>query len=87
MRPLKPSVKSAIVSTLVVSSTALGIYAVDKAKENKVEDIGNKIKLDIEKVDSDTVKVSLDNIADIPKALQFSIKLDGPVKLADGQNS
>ena len=87
MRKLKPSVKAAIASTLVLTSTAVGAYAVDNIINNKSEDIGNKLKLDVEKIDRDTVKVAIDNVKDIPKSLQFSIKLDGNVSLKDGKNS
>ena len=72
---IKPSVKAAIASTIVLTSTAVGAYAIDNLIDNKSQDIGNKLKLDVEKIDRDTVKVSLDNVKDIPKALQFSIKI------------
>ena len=84
MRQLKPSVKAAIASTIVLTSTAVGAYAIDNLIDNKSQDIGNKLKLDVEKIDRDTVKVSLDNVKDIPKALQFSIKLEGNVSLKEG---
>ena len=76
---LKPTVKTALVYTLAATSTAAIAYAKSKNTENK-------FVLDVKKVDSDTVKVSLDNIEDIPKALQFSLKLDGIVlKEQDGK--
>ena len=34
MRKLKPSVKTAIASTLVITSTAVGVYAVDSMLSN-----------------------------------------------------
>ena len=82
MRKLKSSVKTAVVSTLALTSTAAIIYAVPNMKANDVKstDIGNKLKLDVEKIDRDTVKVSIDNV-------QFSVKLDGNVKLANGESS
>ena len=86
MRKLKPSVKAAIASTLVITSTAAIAYAVPKLINEKNSSAGNQLKLDVERVDSDTVKVSIDNVQDIPKSIQFSIKLDG-VKLKDGENS
>ena len=89
MRKLKSSVKTAVVSTLALTSTAAIIYAVPNMKANDVKstDIGNKLKLDEEKIDRDTVKVSIDNVQDIPKSIQFSVKLDGNVKLANGESS
>ena len=87
MRKLKPSVKAAIASTLVLTSAAAIAYAVPKiTNEENTKSTGNELKLEVERVDSDTVKVAIDNIQDIPKALQFSIKLEG-VKLQDGQGS
>lgn len=86
MRKMKPSVKTVLLPTLVLTSTAAITYAVPRMTDEKISDAGNKLKLDIERVDSDTVKVSIDNVQDIPKALQFSIALDG-VSLQDGQNS
>ena len=86
MRKLKPSVKAAIASTLVLTSTAAIAYAVPKLTNEKATSTENQLKLDVERVDSDTVKVAIDNIQDIPKAIQFSIKLDG-AKLKDGENS
>ena len=86
MRKLKPSVKAAIASTLVLTSTAAIAYAVPKLTNEKATSTENQLKLDVERVDSDTVKVAIDNIQDIPKAIQFTIKLDG-AKLKDGENS
>ena len=87
MRKLKPSVKAAIASTLVLTSVAAIAYAVPKVNNEKsTKSTGNELKLKVERIDSDTVKVAIDNIQDIPKALQFSIKLDG-AELQDGENS
>ncbi|MBQ8998379.1 MAG: DUF5011 domain-containing protein [Clostridium sp.] len=89
MKKLKSSVKTAVVSTVALTSTAAIIYAIPNLNinETKTTDIGNKLKLDVEKIDSDTVKVSIDNVQDIPKSIQFSVKLDGDVELANGQSS
>ncbi|MGL5316649.1 MAG: immunoglobulin-like domain-containing protein, partial [Peptostreptococcaceae bacterium] len=87
MSKLKSSVKTAVVSTIALTSTAAIIYAVPKIIETQSSDIGNKLKLDVEKIDSDTVKVSIDNVQDIPKSIQFSIKLAGDVELNDGESS
>ena len=76
---VKPTVKTALAYTLAVTSTAAIAYAAPKIITNNSESTENNFILDVEKVDSDTVKVSLDNIEDIPKALQFSLKLDGVV--------
>lgn len=83
---IKPSVKVALASTLVATSTVAIAYAGPKIAKNNAGDTENKFVLDVENIDGDTVKVSLDNIEDIPRALQFSLKLDGVVlKEANGR--
>ncbi|MDU2491751.1 MAG: DUF5011 domain-containing protein, partial [Clostridium celatum] len=76
---VKPTVKTALAYTLAATSTAAIAYAAPKVINNNSESTKNNFILDVEKVDSDTVKVSLDNIEDIPKALQFSLQLEGVV--------
>ena len=76
---VKPTVKTALAYTLAVTSTAAIAYAAPKVINSNSESTKNNFILDVEKVDSDKVKVSLDNIEDIPKALQFSLKLEGVV--------
>lgn len=83
---IKPSVKIALASTLVATSTVAIAYAVPKIVSNTAKDIENKFILDVENIDGDTVKVSLDNIEDIPRALQFSLKLDGVVLKEESGN-
>lgn len=86
MRKMKASIKIALASTLVVTSTAAIAYATPKILESKSIERENKLKLDVEKVDGDTVKVALDKVQEIPKSLQFSIQLQGAI-LKDGANS
>ena len=86
MKKIKKSVKTAVISGLVLTSAAGIAYAEANSSKNKSADVENKLKLDVQKIDSDTVKVSIDNVKDIPKSMQFSIKLDG-AELKDGENS
>lgn len=86
MRKMKASIKIALASTLVVTSTAAIAYATPKILESKSIERENKLKLAVERVDGDTVKVALDNVQEIPKSLQFSIQLQGAI-LKDGANS
>ncbi|MGG7177953.1 immunoglobulin-like domain-containing protein [Clostridium paraputrificum] len=86
MKKMKKSVKTAVVSTLVLSSTAAIAYAGSSISNKKNTDLENSLKLLVEQKDSDTVKVAIDNVKDIAKSMQFSIKLDG-AKLIDGENS
>ncbi|MBS5938562.1 immunoglobulin-like domain-containing protein [Clostridium sp.] len=86
MKSKKSLAKVAIASTLALTSTVAIVYATPKFKEVQKVNNEDKFELVVEKVDSDTVKVALDNIEDIPKALQFSVKLEG-ASLKDGKNS
>ena len=87
MKRAKTSVKIAIASALAISSTAAVIYAAPKInKEAAYTSSQDSVYLDVEKVTSDTVKVSLDNVEDIAKAMQFSIKLDGDVRIKTGED-
>lgn len=86
MKSKKSLAKVAIASTLALTSTVAIVYATPKFKEVQKANSEDKFKLVVEKVDSDTVKIALDNIEDIPKALQFSVKLEG-ASLKDGENS
>ncbi|TGY41857.1 DUF5011 domain-containing protein [Clostridium sartagoforme] len=86
MKSKKSLAKVAIASTLALTSTVAIVYATPKFKEVQKANNEDKFELVVEKVDSDTVKVALDNIEDIPKALQFSVKLEG-ASLKDGKNS
>ena len=82
MKRAKTRVKVAIASALAISSTAAVIYAapeIMKAVTYRASE--EAVYLDVEKLTSSTVKVSLDNIEDIAKSMQFSIKLDGNVKI------
>ena len=88
MKRARTRVKVAIASALAISSTAAVIYAapeIMKAATYRASE--EAIYLDVEKLTSNTVKVSLDNIQDIAKSMQFSIKLDGNVKIKGKINS
>jgi hypothetical protein len=58
------------------------IYA--SVEDNILSD--NKLKLDIEQINSQNIKVSIDNVEEIPRAIQFSIKLEGDVTLKETKN-
>ena len=86
-KKINPSLKGVLGTTIAVASVATTIYAAPGIiKTVAAENSAEKFILDVKNVDEDTIKVSLDNIEDIPRALQFSIKLDGivPQKMADG---
>ena len=86
-KKINPSLKGVLGTTIAVASVATTIYvAPGIIKTVAAENSAEKFILDVKNVDEDTIKVSLDNIEDIPRALQFSIKLDGivPQKMDDG---
>lgn len=79
-KKLKSSLKVALASTIAVTSAAAIVYGTPEIiKTVAAESSENKFVLDVEKIDGDTIKVSLDNIEDIPRAIQFSINLNGVV--------
>ena len=81
------NLKFVLASTIAATSAAAIVYATPKIiKTVAVENNADKFILNVENIDADTVKVSLDNIEDIPKALQFSIKLDGVVLKEENGN-
>lgn len=86
---MKNTTKGAIAAGLIVTSASIISYANTGASKKKNGDEKNstKLVLDVEKVDSDTVKVSIDNITEVPKALQFSVKLEGNVALKEDESS
>lgn len=86
MKKIKLSAKTALVSGLVAASTAGIVYATPEILESRNSDTTDNLKLVVEKVDNDTARVSIDNVKEIPRSLQFSIKLDG-AELKDGENS
>lgn len=86
MKKIKLSAKTALVSGLVAASTAGIVYATPEILDSRNSDTTDNLKLVVEKVDNDTARVSIDNIKEIPRSLQFSIKLDG-AELKDGENS
>lgn len=82
----KRNLKFVLASTIAATSAAAIVYATPKIIKVAAESNTDKFVLDVESIDEDTVKVSLDNIEDIPKALQFSIKLDGVVLKEENGN-
>ena len=86
-KKINPSLKGVLGTTIAVASAAIIIYATPEIiKTVSAENNTDKFILDVKNVDEDTIKIALDNIEDIPRALQFSIKLDGivPQKMDNG---
>ncbi len=75
MKKIKLSAKTALVSGLVAASTAGIVYATPEILESINSDTTDNLKLVVEKVDNDTARVSIDNIKEIPRSLQFKNKV------------
>lgn len=67
----------------VVATTSIFAYSKSSLAEFKEEQADISAELDVEKIDKDTVKLSLDNFAPMIKSLQLSVKVDGDVKFTD----
>ena len=80
---LKLSFKVALASTIAATTAAAIVYTNSDIIKTFADSNESKFILDVENVDQDTLKISIDNIEDIPKSLQFSIQLDGVVPKKD----
>lgn len=85
----KKLTKAMALSLAAVSSVAVVSYA-NNTKNNdsntKNVDYESKIKLDIEKIDSKTVRVSVDNIQESIKSIQLSLKIEGDARFSEDIN-
>ncbi len=84
---LKLSFKVALASTIAATTAAAIVYTNSDIIKTFADSNESKFILDVENVDKDTLKISIDNIEDIPKSLQFSIKLDGIVPQKDEEGN
>lgn len=86
MKKVKSKVKViAITSALAIGTAAFGNSYMTNA-EQKIKSSDSSIQLNVEKMDSDTVKIYLSNFTDLAKSLQLSLKIDeGNVKFVDNQ--
>lgn len=65
-----------ITLTALLASTTMVTYASQKALKS-IEESAYTAKLLVDKIDKDTVKISLDNINNSAKAFQLSLEVDG----------
>ncbi len=83
----KISSKKKIISLFVAVIAVMGVFTYTKsslANANSDQDQANaSINLNVEKVDKDTVKISLDNLIPVVKSLQLGVKIDGDVTFAE----
>ncbi|MFI3209442.1 MAG: S-layer homology domain-containing protein [Peptostreptococcaceae bacterium] len=87
MKKLDPNIrKLLVISSFVLTLGIVSNDLISKANNERFRNSSLDIELVSENVDKDTIKVSLDNITEIPKAIQFSIKLDDKVQAIDIKN-
>ena len=83
----KISSKKKIISLFVAVIAVIGAFIYTKsslANANSDQDQANaSVNLNVEKVDKDTVKISLDNLVPVVKSLQLGVKIDGDVTFAE----
>lgn len=83
----KISSKKKIISLFVAVIAVIGVFTYTKsslANANSDQDQANaSVNLNVEKVDKDTVKISLDNLIPVVKSLQLGVKINGDVTFAE----
>lgn len=83
----KISSKKKIISLFVAVIAVIGAFIYTKsslANANSDQDQANaSVNMNVEKVDKDTVKISLDNLVPVVKSLQLGVKIDGDVTFAE----
>ncbi len=75
----KLNTKKAMFSLSALTVTAAGVIFFSQSSGAVTPVTEDNIGLTVDKLDKDTLKLSLSNVIEIPKALQFSIQLDGDV--------
>lgn len=75
----KLNTKTAMFSLSATTLIAAGVIFFSQSGGAATPVTEDNIGLAIDKLDKDTLKLSLSNVIEIPKALQFSIQLEGDV--------
>lgn len=81
----KVSFKKKFIPLLIIALavTSMFVYSKSSFAEFKEERADVSVELNVEKVDKDTVKISLDNFTPVVKSLQLGVKIDGDVKFLE----
>lgn len=81
----KVSFKKKFIPLLIIALavTSMFVYSKSSFAEFKEERADVSVELNVEKVDKDTVKISLDNFTLVVKSLQLGVKIDGDVKFLE----
>ena len=75
----KLNTKKFMFSLSAITVTAAGAIFFSQSGGAATPVTEDNIGLAIDKLDKDTLKISLSNVVEMPKALQFSVKLDGDI--------
>ena len=76
----KVNLKGKIIGIFLIAVAILFTLSYSKNSLAQHNNIGEHIDFQVEKVDRDTVKLSLDGFAPVAKAFQLSFKIDGNAK-------
>ena len=82
MSKAKSRKKVIALSAVAVSSVAIASYTVSSMAENRETKDPTALNLNIDKIDKDTVKISVDNITEAIKSLQLSLEIPSGAKFA-----
>ena len=82
MSKAKSRRKAIALSAVAVSSVAIASYTVSSMAENRETKDPTALNLNVDKIDKDTVKISVDNITEAIKSLQLSLEIPSGAKFA-----
>ncbi len=82
MNKAKSRNKVIALSAVAVSSVAIASYTVSSMAENREVKDPTALNLNVDKIDRDTVKISVDNITEAIKSLQLSLEIPSGAKFA-----
>ncbi len=82
MNKAKSRKKAIALSVAAASSVALATYTVTSMAQNNGVKDQTALNLNVDKIDKDTVKISVDNITEAIKSLQLSLEIPSGAKFA-----
>lgn len=81
----KASLKKKLIPVLIgaVAATSIFVYSKSSSAEFKKDTDNASVELNVEKIDKDTIKISLDNFTPVVKSLQLGVEIDGDVNFTE----
>ncbi len=81
----KESLKKKLIPLLIgtVAATSMFVYSKSSSAEFKADQDNVSVELNVEKIDKDTIKISLDNFTPVVKSLQLGVSIDGDVNFTE----